>query len=297
MAIQFEDVISALCTESSQSHANDFQRVFALSTPLEAKLVFEVLVACGFDVKVYHQAGQPSKLYISNPTMPAGKLEHQLAAALVYARALKQIKVNIDHLCSGNEALISSMDYNIAFVNTQPNGKQILIQMIPGNSGDTAAQPGEQPEAASAAAPQAAAAAAAAPAQPRYKYGEKPKGHYEELSSGPAVGRGNYPGKLSIEGEAQQNSLKRRIMLYLFGNAATSSFALFLMIVFLGIIFSVLVFARAIVCPDFAVANQNKAWYCKIGKEDENEKQKQKQQQQQQQSQPLLQQPTPVAPR
>jgi hypothetical protein len=297
MATQFEDVISALCTESSQSHANEFQRVFALSTPLEAKLVFEVLVASGFDVKVYHQAGQPSKLYISNPTIAPDKLEHQLASALVYAKALKQIKVNINSLCSDNEALISSLDYNIAFVNTQPNGKQILIQLNPSASAESAAQQADddQPDAGTTSAP---ASAAAATGQPRYKYGQKPKGHYEELSSGPAVGRGNYPGRLNPEGEAQQNSLKRRTMLYLFGNMATSSFALFLMIVFLGVVFSVLVFARAIVCPDFAVANQNKAWYCKIGKEDENQKQKQKQQQQQQQqSQPLLQQPTPVAPR
>lgn len=261
MPIAIEDILNALCSEVTLGHANDFQKVFSLSTPLEAKLAFEVLVAFGLDVKVYHQADKPSKLYVTHPTFTPAQLEKIYAGALAYARALKHIKIGMETLCHDNVAALSSVDYNIAFLKGQGHTKQITVQIMPSEDAQALAimAPIEAPVMPPAPAP---APAAAAVSRVSSKYGDKPKTHYEELSSGPAVGRGNYPGKLSAEGEAQANSLRRRVGLVMFSNMTTSSFAMFVMAIIAGVLLSFFVMLKGFLCPDLAVAKQNKAWYC-----------------------------------
>ncbi len=262
MALELDDILNAICSEVTLSHSNDHQKVYSLATPLESKLAFEVLVVYGLDVKVYHQADKPSKLYVTHPKMAPAQLEKVYAGALAYAKALKQVKLSMEALCGDAPGALQSMDYNIAFLKGQGRATQMLVQIMPSEDAKALAA---APAAADAPAAAAAAAASAASAQARAnirKYGEKPKSHYEELSSGPAVGRGNYPGKLSAEGEAQQNSIRRRMGLQILGNMTTSSFATFIMIIIAGVLLSIFVMMKAFICPDLAVANKNKAWYC-----------------------------------
>ncbi|MBY0407986.1 MAG: hypothetical protein K2Q01_09860 [Rickettsiales bacterium] len=271
MTLSTEDVLGSLCSEVALSHANDFQKVYTLATPLEAKLAFEVLVAFGLDVKVYHQADKPSKLYITNPTFSDAQLQKIYASAMAYAKTLKQIKGSLESLCADNEALFAAIDYNIALHKGQGQAKQIVIQILPSAEAHSLALQSDTPPAAapsiSAPAPSSASVSVAA-SQPRAaakKSGGKPKSHYEELSSGPAVGRGNYPGKLSAEGEAQQNSLRRQMTYAVFGNMTTSTFAMCVMAVIAGVLLSVFVMLKGFLCPDLAVANKNRAWYCSYG--------------------------------
>jgi hypothetical protein len=272
MSLEIDDILNSICSEVTLSHANDFQKVYTLATPLEAKLAFEVLVVYGLDVKVYHQADKPSKLYVTHPTFSAAQTQRIYAAAMAYAKTLKQIKLSMESLCQDNEAALPSIDYNIAFLKGQAQAKQILIQILPSAEAEALTSPAE-PQAGAAQAAQATAAAsvqsaatAAETAQTQMraagKHYEKPKTHYEELSSGPAVGRGNYPGKLSAEGEARQNSVSRRFGLVMFGNMATSTFAMLVMAVIVAGALSVFVMLKGFICPDLAVANKNKAWYC-----------------------------------
>lgn len=261
MPATIEDILSSLCSEVTLSHANDFQKIYALNTPLEAKLAFEVLTVFGLDVKVYHQADKPSKLYISPPSFSEAQARTAYAGALAYARSLKQIKLGMETLCRDNEAALSAVDYNIAFLKGQGSAKQIVIQILPSEDARALAASATAPEASAPSAP-AVPAVAARPRSSARRYGEKPKSHYEELSSGPTVGRGGYRGKLSAENEAQQRSLCRRMGLMLFGNMTTSSFATLVMAVIAGVVLSVFVILRGFVCPDLAVANKNRAWYC-----------------------------------
>ena len=248
MAIKLEDILNSICTEVALSHENEHQKVYSVATPLESKLAYEVLTVFGLDVKVYHQADKPSKLYVTHPNIAPAQLEKVYGGALAYAKTLKQIKLSLESMCEENVAVLSAVDYNIAFLKGQGRSKQILVQIMPSEDARAlAAAPGSAEAPAILAASAAASVNAPARATTR-KYGEKPKTHYEELSSGPAVGRGNYPGKLSAEGEAQQNSLRRRIT--------------FIMAIIAGILFSVFVMMKGFLCPDLAVANKNKAWYC-----------------------------------
>ncbi len=277
MSITLEDILNSICSEVTLSHTNDFQKVFSLSTPLEAKLAFEVLVVYGLDVKVYHAADKPSKLYITHPTQSQAQIDKIYAAALAYAKTLKQIKLSVESLCKDNEAALAAVDYNIAFLKGTGAAKQIVVQIVPSNDAQAMAQGTavEAPAAASAPSPAASAAVASGQVKVVRKYGEKPKSHYEELSSGPAVGRGNYPGKLSADGEAQANSVRRRMGLVVFSNMTTSSFATFIIAIIVGIFLSVFVMMKGFICPDLAVANKNRAWYCGSYGEEPNAKPKQ----------------------
>lgn len=278
MTTTLEDVLGSICQDVSLTLTNDFQRIYTVGSPIEAKLAHEVLVAFGLDVKVYHQDGKPSKLYVTHPKQSAEHVERIYASALAYAKALKRIQTTLDSLCQDPAASSSPMAYNIAFLNgsSASVSKQIVVQILSADelsqqplestsSQEPASPPSSAPAQPQPAAGSVAAVMAASQANHARKYGPKKVEHYEELSSGPAVGRGNYPGKLSAEGEAKANSAKRRVALQLYGNLTLGSFPMIIMATILSVIFSVLVMARAFICPDLAVANKNKAWYCTIG--------------------------------
>lgn len=262
MSISVDDVLKALCSDVSLSLSNEHQKVYSLLTPLEAKLAFEVLVVYGLDVKVYHTADKPSKLYVTHPTFSAAQADKVFAGALAYATALKQIKKSLETLCAENVDSLSQVDYNIAFLKGQAQAKQILIQIMPSEDAQALVSGDDETPSVAVSSSPAAVAATSTSAQASRKYVAKPKTHYEELSSGPAVGRGNYPGKLSAEGEAQGRSVRRRMGLMVFGNMTTSSFAAFIFSIIAGILLSVFVMLKGFACPDLAVANKNKAWYC-----------------------------------
>jgi hypothetical protein len=275
--MQIEDILSLTCSSVKLAHSNDFQRVFLLADSTGAKLAFDVLVAYGFDVKVYHQDDNTSKLYVTHPTLSQAQLDDVLAIAKEYATTLKQIQLSLESLCDSDVLTKGSVEYNMTFANLQPNSKQVLIQISPTSQSNaparsSAALAADTPAVASA--PVAAHTASTAQNTGAKRGGVKAKGHYEEFSSGPAVGRGKYPGSIKSDGAVPEETMRRRALLFLFGNMATSSYAFLLMVVALGAIFALLVFAKGIMCPDFASLNNDSAWYCKREVSDEEAKAK-----------------------
>jgi len=259
MTISFDDVLSALCTEVTPAHANDAQKIYMLTTSTEAKLAFDILIALGFDAKVYHTPDKPSKLYISKPKHAPAQLEQLLSTALAYARALKKIELSLDELCKAQ-----ANDFTIAFVNSQGGSKQILIQLAQPSAiaqAPNAVTPVVVPEVANPSANPAAVAAKVSSSQPRMVRKVRKPNQDDEFAAGPAVGRGLYPTKILPEGGMKKQSLRQRIILRMFGNFATSGYATMLWLVIAGVIFSFFVFAKGWLCYDF-VAKKNNAWYC-----------------------------------
>ena len=260
MPLEFDDVLSAICTEVTPAHVNDFQKIYMLTTSVEAKLAFDILIALGFDAKVYHAADKPSKLYISNPKHSPEQLEQLLSTALGYAHTLKKIKLSLDELCDRPET--KSDGFTIAFVNSQ-GGKQILIQIA------QAANPASNPLPANdiavpvTANPSIAATATSvkiSSSQPRAAKKMRKVNKEDDFATGPAVGRGLYPAKIASEGGTQE-SLRKRILLRMFGNFATSGYAALLWLVVAGVAFSFFVFAKGWLCYDF-VSKRSTKWYC-----------------------------------
>lgn len=278
MSTTLDDVLLSICDDVTLSLTTEFQKVYVVKTTFQAKLAYEILVVFGLDVKFYHQDDKPTKLYITHPEFSDAQAEKTYGAALSYAKALRQISDIVDDLVTKTPDSTAS-EYDINFLKNSPSSKQILIQM----ASITGSKP-KNPVAASASAPQTVQKTPAKPAETGViaesqqraarKYGEKKQGHYEELSSGPSVARRSYPGKLNEEGEAQANSTRRRIMLLLFGNMTQGSGPAIVMAIAIAIIFSILVMFRGFICVDLANANLNKAWYCKIGKEEPKPKRK-----------------------
>ena len=274
MTTQIEQILTILCSSVQQTLSNDFQAVFLLSSSLEARLAFDVMLSHGFDVKAYPQDDNTTKLYITHPTWPAAQLQSTLDGAKAYAVALKGIQQNLDQMCSDAEPILGALNYQMSFANSQANSKQLIVQISP--MGAAVVAPPAPVSVASAPIPAVKSAPGAA--KSKYKY----KAQRDEFSSGPAVGRASYPGSKNSDSGAPEETLKRRIMLYIFGNMATSSYAMLIMVIILGMIFSLFVFAKAFLCPDFASMKHSNAWYCQ-NSNGSNEQQQQQQQQRQKQ--------------
>ena len=269
MTTQIEDILNATCSSVKLTLSNDFQRVFVLSTASEAQLAFDILVTYGFDVKVYPQEDNTSKLYISHPTLSSAQLEKTLTTAKAYADTLKQVKISLDQLCN-NEPAVGAVEYNLTFANLQPASKQIMIQISPARDVSVKVV---DPDIVPVTNPTALAAARMSASRRNDK---KDDGGF---ASGPAVGRGPVPGTPKEDVANEKMSLKRRIMLYIFGNMATSSYAALIMAIILGAVFSLFVFAKGFLCPDFA-SMQSSAWYCKSSGDNDSKQKKQQQQKQ-----------------
>lgn len=248
MAISFEDLLSALCTEFQPQHANDFQKIFLIADAREAKLAFDVLVAFGFDAKVYPDAAKGSKLYLITPPAMDARAEERFAQAVAYAKALRGIKHSLD-------ALPPPGGYTMTFANAPGNNKQINIVLT---QPATAIAP--------AAAPARPAQQAAAPAPKRKPMAMKAEAVFS-TSGGPTLGARSYPGGLDEKAQTRQSSLKRQIFLYLTGNAATGGVAVMFVIVVLAILFTLFILSKSLLCPDFATAKKNVAWYCQSSEE------------------------------
>ena len=270
MPITIEDILNIACSSAKLTLSNEFQKVFVLSTSSDARIAYDVLVSHGFEVKVYHQDDNTSKLYVAHPKFTPQKLESILTSATAYITALRQTKNGLDELCKNPAS--GAVEYNIAFANMQPSGKQVIIQIFPADRITQAAPPAALSSTASAVAQNASSST-----HQTKKHLTKPKDGNDEFSSGPAVGRGKYPGAPDSDGTVPDASLKRKILLYLFGNMATSSFTALIMVVILAALFSIFVFAKAFICPDFASMKRSSAWYCHNDDDDSKNSEQQKQ--------------------
>lgn len=251
MTLTFDDILQAICTRVQPSHANETQRVYVLEDAIEAKLAYDILVAYGFEVKLYPAPGKPSKLYITAPAFSEAQLQQYLSRALLYANALKKIKLSLDELCAADMPGIKPNSFTIGFVNAS-GGKQIMVQIS--QSGREA-----PPAVAQAAEPAPAVAAKVVAEAPRSPKKMK-KTKEDDLDSGPSLGRTLYPAKIA-EGGVKKQTLRQRILFKIFGNFATSGYAALMWLVVAGVLFSFFIFAKGWLCYDF-VAKKSTKWYC-----------------------------------
>jgi len=240
MAIQFEDILSALCSEVMLSHSNETQKVYLLRDIKEARLARDVLVMYGFDVKVYDE-GAASKLYITSSAL-SPELEQKLAAARAYAISLRQIKQSLDTLC--HDPVSQAPDYTIMLANIPPAGKQLVVHF----TAPPSAVSGKQaPDAKSMKAKSRPAAVASAK---------------QSVMSGPAVGRASYPGASTKEPKPAGTG--QVIYNYISGHMVSAMSVVVTIIVILLVFYTLFIFLKSFLCPDFATeqGKQNHSWYC-----------------------------------
>jgi len=255
MTIQAEDILHTICSSVKETNSNGTQVIFALEPAKEAALAFEILVAYGFDAKIYHTPEKPSKLYLTRREIAPEIMQH----ALAYAKTLHQIKGNLDGLLPA----LPAQDFTVHFMHMPPAGKQILVQISPASG---TAAPTAQPAVAAPVASVSRPVAAPAPAR-----GKKPQAQEDILTAGPSVAKTNYAKTLGSDA-TRKDTVTKRLFFYLTGNITASSFAMFVMVAILGIIFSLFIFAKAFICPDFASMKKNHSWYCSLFvKEDDSQ--------------------------
>jgi len=245
----FDSILAQLCSKATLQVSNSFQYVFVIEDHAEARLACELLAAHGFEVKTY-QKDDGSTLYIARPD-DTPDTQRKLAAALAYAPSLKRIKENIDAL-NASPALAGSV-HQIAFTGNESNGKQIVVQ-IEAQTPISAAQSAVMPS-----------AAVRQPAKkPVKKTGSSSQNSF---SSGPALAKRNYPARMKKSGESDGSM--RQLYLYVRGNMATGTMALFALVIFPAIIaFTLFVLLKGALCSDFATKKKT-AWYC-LQQEDDN---------------------------
>ncbi|MDE3059575.1 MAG: hypothetical protein KGJ06_01020 [Pseudomonadota bacterium] len=241
----FDDILSAICSTVRPQHADNHQRVYLIGDADEAKLALNVLTVYGFSANLYPDEDSLFKLYIQE-TEPD---EAKLSAALAYAGLLRQIKASLDAFrAQGGDRVASACQ--MAFADTH-DAKQILIKISSVKMAPAVAAP--KPAAASA-----APARSASPQKPRPQ-AARTAAAAGGLTAGPALAKKLY-------GKAKQNqeddSLTRRAFLYFTGNMASAGFVFIMMLAGVIALFSLLVFAKGFLCPDFAQEKKNTAWYC-----------------------------------
>lgn len=235
-----EALLNILCENVSKGQQNAQQTLYSLADAKDAKLAYDVLVACGLDAKYFADAnGSDGKLYVQNASLAAATpaIHNMLSAASL----LRQIKKLLD-------AQPTPAHYSLNFANT-PSGSQLTLS-LPANKH--------------------AAAPASPPKASPPLHGEKPPSNAlpkqatarpDSLAGGPAVARAAIP-KSFRTNETGEDSLLKRAFFYLTSHAFTSiAWTMFFMLI-LGIIFSIIITFRGFLCPDVATDARQIPSYC-----------------------------------
>ncbi len=118
MTETLEPLLNMLCKSVTKGQQNAQQTLYVLSDAKGAKLSYDVLIACGLDVKYFADTDEAGgKLYVQNAAIAASG--DKISAALAAAPLLKQIKELVD-------AQSTISNYNITFANT-PAGRQLTL--------------------------------------------------------------------------------------------------------------------------------------------------------------------------
>jgi len=267
-----EAVLAALCTLLTLRQSNDFQDVYVAGDRIEAKLACDVLVAYGFDAKLYHE-DDVSVLYLKRPA-PDASLESRFAGALAYAIMLKRIKHAMDSARDSDAEALEMTDYSIGFANIPSTGvKQITLQTVPvavavQNQPVAPAQP-----VASRDFPPAAAQLSDAKRLRSEKLAHKKQRQkeLEAFTGGSALAK-SYPGQRSRKPQDEPDGLLRQLNLYIRGNMATAVMAFFTLVIMpMVVAFTLFVMAKSVLCPDLATVKSN-AWYCGGGEKPDEKK-------------------------
>ncbi len=269
--MNFEDVLSRLCTKLELRNSSDFQQVFAIADEKEARLAYDVLTAYGFECKVYPPEDGHSKLYVTNPVADDSTVASRLSAALAYSGSIAKIKSELDELCKNSNQALQAPEYSIAFVNLPGSGgKQMLINIVPASpqkpvsSQDAIAAVSHKPVFAQ---PTQQSPATNKPKTLRYA---RPK-QEENMFSGPSLLADNNKIISKKEMESQEaDTAWKQFTLYIKGNSAVAFSIIVVILMGMLTIFSMWVVSKGFLCPDLAHNKKNNvAWYCQTDDDDE----------------------------
>ncbi len=252
MQRSYKEVLEILCSSIAPLNSNNAQDSFLLNTPREAKLAHEVLIAYGFDAKLY-QESEHAKLYVSLTKLPDAV---QVESACSRAQILRQI---MDALPDENDGMIS-------FMNTPAAGKQISIHFPPSpqeSRFSPAGLPVPPPIA-----PDTLRKHAVAP-QRKAGFDISKLKEQKDMGihgGGPAIAK-QYPfGIQPPVSEGNNEKLSRRLMNYFVGNITNSFYTFFGMLAIISIAVTIYVSLKTYYCADFLTPNKkNPNWYCNIG--------------------------------
>jgi len=271
--MNFEDVLAKLCTNIELRLSNDYQQMFVIGDPKEAKLAFDILRSYGVEAKVYHEDNE-SKLYITNPATNQDELSQKLTHASAYAATLGNIKAQMENFCADYSNLLNAPYYTITFSNNAGGSKQIVVNVLSNASVSEEAPARELPSDSETPRPQQAATSQPKRTGPRYV---RPK-HEEGLFSGPALLRDNNKiiSKKDLA-KLDNDTYWRQLTLYIKGNSAVATGIVITVVLILFTIFSMFIVSKGFLCPDLAT-RKSKEWYCKplIGRDEAEEEEKKK---------------------
>jgi hypothetical protein len=233
----FQTILEALCSSVSVLSSNETQTVFSLTTPKEAQLAYDLLIAHGFDVRVYHEPDM-SKFYVNQP---AAADTGKLAAALAYAHTLLDVVDSLD----GSE----TADYKVSFFQSPGMGKQITITFPTDNAATTTAPTLQTVARPATPRPTTSPYSAARPRKVRRRS--------HAMMSGPAIAKKSM--------FVNKRGIRAWLHNYFVSNVAESFYAFILMFFLAIATVSILIASKGFLCPDIAHEKSNE-WYCNISR-------------------------------
>lgn len=260
MSADYKEVLTVLCTEVTPLNANETQEAFTLNDEKEAKLAYDVLVAYGFDAKLYRDESS-SRLYISRADIKSPNLQQKIAAAVQHAASLKNILTTIKLQLADSE---KHREFNINFVNTSSQGKQISIVFPPSANEMVISSPVMPASAGPVAAQQNPPAQQARKNVPDYLKKQAAAKKTGIMSDAPGLAK-KYPFGIRASGitETGDVTASKRLTTYLYSNFTASLYAFVFMITLTSLVLTMFITSKGYFCLDFAqVKNYNPPWYC-----------------------------------
>lgn len=251
MTIKLRNIIEAACenAELQPSTANKHS-VYHIANKKQAKLAFDLLIAYGFEVKLYHEQDY-DKLYVTYPKPSAVSNNATMKEMLAYAKALKTLKQYADNVSVDPD--IGSPEYSISFNNTPSQDKQCIISFAP-SIDNAQIKPDMQYQASKTISPSTVS-------NKRTKKGEA----QDDIFSGPEIMRPSGVRKATSMKSEGPDTVWKQFKLYAKGNSLSAGLTLGACFVGLILFISLFMVSKAFLCPDFAsIRDKNPPWYCDI---------------------------------
>ncbi len=252
MSKTIEDVLGTLCSEVSLLSSNNTQKVFMLRPKRPAKLASDILIAHGFDAKIYDESDH-CRLYFGN-TANVADAGYKLSQAANYAESLHNVCSALESLCELQD--VQPSDFSINLMNSGAQSQQITITLTKQTVSNVDTQPlpqnGDSRQ--FAAAPPPVGAQTRRAAQRKADLNIKNAG-VPTIAKTHLMQEGPNKGK---EKDAHWRWLYNNFFRYFTENAAPA----ISLIIFLLVITSIAILLKGFICPDFAVNTKNSPWYC-----------------------------------
>jgi hypothetical protein len=239
------EILAAICTQVEMLPGKDFQSVFFLDDAAEAAIAFDVLIAHGFDAKIYPQ-DSGAKLYVTPPENTP-HLDQNLRSALAYAHGLKRIKLDMDAITAQDDG---GNSYRLSFSSPNKLSKDKRIVIDIAAESELVAHPVSTPD-------------YQPPAPLRQSQKRQSKPITEDIfGAGPTVAQqALFQQYKKQERNRKPDGLARQLTNFLKGQATSTFFWVIAYTLILAGLYSIFVLSRAYLCPDFAVERKH-VWYC-----------------------------------